>query len=104
VSEEAEGPKADATGAETAGVGGVALAAVAVALRKIFNRTAQYIAVNGARVFQNRSKRRSYPSRRPCPACGGDMFYLPSRWTRRHTRTCENCDYSDETVKIVTQI
>jgi len=73
-------------------------------MRNILNLAVQNIAANGARIFWNWSERRSYPSRRPCPSCGGIMTYLASRWGHRHTRTCESCGYSDKSVTIITQI
>ena len=47
-------------------------------------------------------------SRRPCPVCGGAMFYEPKPWsavTGKYLRSCESCDYTDaRAVKIVSQI
>src|SRR6478752_10740984 len=50
----------------------------------------------------------TYSSRRPCPECGGPMFYHPTDWSAfsgRYLRTCESCGYADaRPVKIVEQI
>jgi len=75
-------------------------------MRKVLNLAVQSIAAIGAKIFGKRSEQRLYPSRRPCPVCGGKMFYLASRWSlrRRHARTCESCGYSDEKVKIIARI
>jgi hypothetical protein len=47
-------------------------------------------------------------SRRPCPQCGGAMFYQPRPWsalTGKYLRSCEICDYTDvRAVKIVPQL
>ena len=50
----------------------------------------------------------TFSSRRPCPGCGGPMFYYPTSWSAlngRYLRTCESCGYADaRPVKIVEQI
>jgi len=55
-----------------------------------------------------RSGPKNYPSRRPCPSCGGSMIYLGSGWsalTGRYSRTCQDCGYADpQKVKMVRQI
>jgi hypothetical protein len=74
-------------------------------MRKVLNLAIQNMTEIGIKIFGKRSEKRLYPSRRPCPICGGKMFYLASRWSRRrHARTCESCSYSDEKVKIITRI
>jgi predicted RNA-binding Zn-ribbon protein involved in translation (DUF1610 family) len=55
-----------------------------------------------------RSDAKNYPSRRPCPSCGGPMIYLGSSFsalTGRYSRTCQDCGYADpHKVKMVRQI
>jgi len=55
-----------------------------------------------------RSDAKNYPSRRPCPSCGGPMIYLGSSFsalTGRYSRTCQDCGYADPSkVKMVRQI
>ena len=73
-------------------------------VRKILDLAVRKIRAKSLRIFPKGAERRSYPSRRPCPSCGGNMFYLAFRWSRHHIRTCESCGYSDEKVTIITQL
>jgi hypothetical protein len=70
-------------------------------MRKFFGLAVPSAAADGAEIARKRFERRCYPSRRSCPACGGKMFYVASRWSRHHTRTCESCGYSDSKVKMI---
>jgi len=51
---------------------------------------------------------KNYPSRRPCPSCGGAMIYLGSSLsalTGRYSRTCQDCGHTDpRKVKMVRQL
>src|ERR1700681_4017528 len=57
-------------------------------VRKILDPAVQKSQAKSLQIFPKRAERRSYPSHRPCPSCGGNMFYLPFRWSRYHIRTC----------------
>lgn len=69
--------------------------------RKTVSQAIQSIAAKGTAIFFKSAEPSSYPSRRPCPSCGGKMFYIASTWRRYHARTCGRCGYSDEKVKLV---
>lgn len=55
-----------------------------------------------------RADPKTYPSRRPCPSCGGAMIYQGSglsALTGKYSRTCQDCGYTDpHKVKLVRQI